>query len=206
MADKESILPENTTGIQTNTESSAEYDTEEEARKNFPLVMDKLFRVNEWHTLAGSSSADFQLRDKEGNEAERWVQAGDFISIDVPGPGSDTGEGHDWVEVEEINQQGDSVEMRVRPASNPRNERKDTAHFFSEEATSTFMVKREGRKITAGVYGRNEKPNTAAEKITDAIRNTAVALGAISGFAKIQWKGLVNGLVRKEEGSGGNDA
>jgi hypothetical protein len=48
------------------------------------------------------------------------------------------------------------------------------------------------------VYGRNEKPNTKAETAVDKARNTAVATGAISGFAKLQWKSLVNGLVNKE--------
>ena len=60
------------------------------------------------------------------------------------------------------------------------------------------MVKREHTTVTAGVYGRNEKPNTKAETITDKARNTAVATGAITGFAKLQWKSLVNGLVKEE--------
>jgi len=85
----------------------------------------------------------------------------------------------------------------VRPATNPKNERKDIAHFFSEASTSSFIVKRDGNKITAAVYGRNEKPNTNTEKVTDKIRNAAIAAGAISGLSKLQWKSLVNGLVKK---------
>ena len=87
--------------------------------------------------------------------------------------------------------------MRVRPATNPNNDRQDVAHFFSDEATSNFMVKREGTTITAAVYGRNEKPNTGAEKAVDKARNTAVATGAVSGFSKLQWKSLVNGFLKK---------
>jgi hypothetical protein len=70
------------------------------------------------------------------------------------------------------------------------------AHFFTEEATSNFMVKRVGNKVSAEVHGRNEKPNTEAEKLVDKARNTAVATGAVTGFAKLQWKSLVNGLIK----------
>ena len=61
-----------------------------------------------------------------------------------------------------------------------------------------FVVKREQATVTAGVYGRNEKPNTKAETIVDKARNTTIATGAITGLAKLQWKSLVNGLVKKD--------
>ena len=83
--------------------------------------------------------------------------------------------------------------------ANSLNDNPDIAHFFSEDSSSSFSVKREGNRIIAGVYGRNEKPNVDAESVVDKIRNTAVAAGAISGFAKIQWKSLVNSLVGVKE-------
>ena len=61
------------------------------------------------------------------------------------------------------------------------------------------MVKRENSKVTAAVYGRNEKPNTDVETAGDKARNAAIATGAITGFSKLQWKSLVNGLVKKED-------
>ena len=129
------------------------------------------------------------------------VQKGDHFKIDVPGPGSLTGDGYDWVQVEAIEEKEDknqqNIALLVRPATNPGNDHKDVAHFFSDEATSCFMVKRENDTVTAGVYGRNEKPNTAAETLVDKARNTAIATGAITGFAKLQWKSSVNGLVKK---------
>ena len=83
----------------------------------------------------------------------------------------------------------------MRPASNPLSDQRDVAHFFKDSATSSFIIKKEDLKVVAGVYGRNEKPNTDTEHIMDKIRNTAIATGAIAGFAKIQWKSLVNGFV-----------
>ena len=130
------------------------------------------------------------------------MQKDDHFKIDIPGPGPVSGDGFDWVQVEAIEEKNSDEEqsftIKVRPATNPNNERKDVAHFFSEEATSCFTVKRKYTTITAGVYGRNEKPNTNTETTIDKARNTAIAKGAISGFAKLQWKSLVKGLVKKE--------
>jgi hypothetical protein len=194
---EEEIIPENNSGIQTNTESSIELNNGEELKQFLSVVKSRLLHINAWHELAGKATADFQLCDEKGRPVDRLPQAGDHIRIDIPGPGTITGEGDDWVRIEEVKEEEDAVCIRVRPATNPLNERKDIAHFFTDEATSTFMVKRTDNKIIAGVYGRNEKPNTSSEKIVDKIRNAAVATGAISGFAKLQWKNLVQALVSK---------
>jgi hypothetical protein len=191
------VVPEHNEGIQTNTESSIELSTEQEAYKFFNEVKQRLLNISSWHQYAGSSSADFLLTDDKGNVVHRSPQRGDHFKIDIPGPGTITGEGHDWVRIEAIEEDKDSIGIRVRPATNPTNERKDVAHFFSANATSSFIVKKEGQKITAGVYGRNEKPNTDTETVKDKIRNAAMATGAISGFSKLQWKSLVNGLIKK---------
>jgi len=191
------MVPKNETGMQTNTESSLELNDETQAKEFYEVVKNRLLQVNEWHDLAGKASARFQLSDKNGTPVSRWAQAGDHIRIDIPGPGSATGDGDDWVQIEEIQEENNCVSVRVRPATNPLNEKQDVAHFFSDEASSSFVVKRELSKVTAGVYGRNEKPNTHAEDFKDKIRNTVVAAGAIAGFSKIQWKSLVDGLTKK---------
>jgi hypothetical protein len=190
------IIPENRQGTQTNTESEIELN-KEEVNKFYATVKDRLLDVNHWHDLAGAASAKFQLTDKTGTVVTRPAQPGDHFKIDIPGPGNITGEGHDWVQIESIEDKDDHLGMRVRPATNPLNERNDVAHFFDENATSTFMVRKEGNKVIAGVYGRNEKPNTKTETLTDKVRNTAVAAGAVTIFSKLQWKALVNGLIQK---------
>ena len=194
----EEVVPEHNNGIQTNTESSIELSNEKEAQKFYEEAKQRLLTINSWHQYAGNASADFSLTDDKGNPINRSPQKGDHFKIDIPGPGTDTGEGHDWVQVEAIEEDEDSIGIMVRPVTNPTNDRKDVAHFFSEDATSTFIVKREGKKILAGVYGRNEKPNTNTETLKDKLRNAAVATGAISGFSKLQWKSLVNGLIKKD--------
>lgn len=194
----EEVIPEHNRGIQTNTESSIELSSEEEAKVFFQTVKERLLNINNWHQYAGSATADFQLTDETGNPVERKPQKGDHFKINIPAPGSVTGEGKDWVRIEAIEEDKNCIGIRVRPATNPTNERKDVAHFFDEETTSSFLVKLEEKKITAGVYGRNERPNTDTETLVDKVRNAAIATGAISGFSKLQWKSLVNGLVKKD--------
>jgi hypothetical protein len=199
----EDIIPEQQSGIETNTETSVEFNSPEEAKIFYQKVKRRLLNVNDWQGLAGTLTADFQLTDKEGKEVNRTAEKGDHFKIDIPGPGPVTGDGFDWVRVEAIEEKEEedmqSIALRVRPAANPNNKIKDVAHFFSVEATSCFMVKQEKNTVTAAIYGRNEKPNTDTETIVDKARNTAIATGAVTGFAKLQWKSLVNGLVRKED-------
>jgi len=197
MQGREGLVPEHESGIQTNTESSTECSSEAETIKLFEEVKNRLLDVNRWHDLAGAASATFQLTNEKGDPVERSAKTGDHFRIDIPGPGTITGEGDDWVRIEKVQSSHDLAAILVRPATNPKNERKDIAHFFSEASTSSFIVKRDGNKITAAVYGRNEKPNTNTEKVTDKIRNAAIAAGAISALSKLQWKSLVNGLVKK---------
>ena len=197
------IIPNNDSGVQTNTESSEELKTDKEAEDLYKTACQRLVEINNWQNIAGKATASFQLTDKSGKEVDRVAQKGDHFKIDIPGPGSFSGEGFDWVQIEAIenghNEGSQWTAIKVRPATNPRNENKDVAHFFSEETTSTFMVRKEGNKVIAGVYGRNEKPNTETETQIDKIRNTAIAAGAITGLSKIQWKSLVNGLVKRNK-------
>jgi hypothetical protein len=201
--DKQSdTIPENQNGFQTNTETSVTFGSIEQAKHFYFVVKERLLDINHWHHWAGSGTAAFQLTDENGNEVSRHPQINDHIKIDIPGPGPRTGDGFDWVWIEDIKEISGEIEeclaIKVRPASNPKNSKDDVAHFFSNEATSSFIVRRKEKTVLAGVYGRNEKPNTEAEELIDKARNAMVATGAISGFSKLQWKMLVEGLLKKE--------
>lgn len=200
MSLEDKIIPEQETGTESNTESSVELESETAAAEAFAELKKRLLDVNNWHSLAGKLTAAFQLTDANGNAVNRSVEKGDHFKIDIPAPGSVTGEGYDWVQVETIEEEkkedSETLAIRVRPATNPNNDHNDVAHFFAEDATSSFMVKRKGKKLTAAVYGRNEKPNTDAGSLLDNARNLAVATGAVAGGAKLQWKSLVDGLVK----------
>jgi hypothetical protein len=197
----EDIIPKQESGAESNTEVVVTLNSEEEAKNFFRTVKQRLLEVNNWQKMAGSFTAKFQLTDSKGNNVDRPVQKGDYFKIDIPGPGPLTGEGYDWVEVKNIEEKNGKekqiIAIRVHPSTNPTNNRKDVAHFFTDEASSSFVIKQEGKTVSAGVYGRNEKPNADTETAIDKARNMAVDISATGGFSKLQWKNLVNGLVKK---------
>jgi hypothetical protein len=176
--------------------------SEAEAIHFFQTVKERLLDVNRWAEFAGGASSDFYLSDANGVAVQRKATGGDHIKIDIPGPGTKTGGGYDWVTIEEIKSQvlddAEVLSMTARPSANPLNNETDTAHFLTEEATSTFQVKRIGRTIYAEEHGRNEVANTDMDYSLDNIRNTFVGWGAKIGFSYPQWKALVKGLLNHE--------
>ena len=198
---KEDIIPQQQVGGSSDTSAFKEFSEENKAKAFYMIVKKRLLNVNEWEKIGGLLSADFRLCDEKGNEVNRLIKENDHFKIDVPGPGTVTGDGYDWVQVESIDESSSDHEeltaIKVRPATNPTNEKADVAHFFSDSATSSFIVERKKNVITAEVHGRNEKPNAQSEKAIDKARNTAMAAVAITGFSKIQWQGLVDGLVKE---------
>lgn len=202
MTQPEETIPESRGGVEVNVEEGMELPSQDEATRFFVVVKDRLLAINKWKDWAGALSAGFQLTDAKGKEINTIPKPGNYVKIDIPAPGTETGDGHDWVRIEDVKEEkeGDCefVSMRVRPAPSPVNENKDVAHFYTDEATSNFIVKREGIKVTAGVYGRNEKPNVKADTVIDKIRNAVVGTGAVTAFSKIQWKALVSGLLERK--------
>jgi hypothetical protein len=195
---KENIVPGQYTGKKIDTEIAVECGTEEEAKTLYQAAKEKLLDVNHWHEVAGKALAKFHITDANGQEVNRTVREGDYFKIDIPGPGSKTGEGYDWVRVESVDETEESTGVRVRPAPNPTNKDEQVAHFYSEQSTSNFIVTREGKKVTASVYDRNTSTNEEAGNVADAIRNSTVGAGAITFFSKIQWTALVNGLLKRD--------
>ena len=199
----EKTIPEHHDGVDVNVEDSIVLASDAEARTFFGVAKDRLLNVNHWKEWAGALSAGFQLTDENGRDMDALPGKGNYFKINIPAPGIVTGEGYDWVQVEEVKEEAEGeseyVAIRVRPAPSPVNENPDVAHFYTDEATSNFIVRRDGLKVTAGVYGRNEKPNVkAADTIIDKIRNAVVGTGGVSGFSKLQWKALVSGLLERK--------
>jgi len=194
-------IPKHRAGAKSDTSHSKHYKSREEALAAFQVAKNKLLNVSKWHDYAGSASADFKLTDRNGNTVTRLAKKGDYFRINIPGPGSEAGNGYDWVEIiaikEDFEKESDTefIMLQVHPVPDPKNNDESTAHFFKEDATSTFIVNRKKLIVTAEVHGRNEKPNTNTENIIDKIRNFFVALGASLGFSKIQWKSLAVGLI-----------
>lgn len=200
--DKSGIVPEQRTGKAIDAVSTVELREEEEAKAFFNRAKERLQHVNRWKDMAGALSATFQLVNSEGSEVQRKAQKGDYFKIDIPGPGSESGEGFDWVQIEEVEStsspDGERFGFRVRPTDNPQNRKDDVAHFYSEMSTSSFVIERKNNKVTASVHDRNTKPNTDADTAIDKIRDAVVGAAGVATFSKIQWKKLTDGLVSRE--------
>lgn len=193
------LIPVNQDGKEVNAEASVTCSTSEEAEAFYEIAKTKLLLVNNWHAVAGTLSAAFQLIDANGNEVNRPVRNGDYFKIDIPGPGSKAGGGYDWAVVEEMKEitkpDVQSIGFRVRPTANPFSNDANVAHFYTNSSTSTFIVTRENNTVLAGIYDRNTKPNEEAESLTDKLRHTTIGISALASFSKIQWQNLVKGLV-----------
>jgi len=196
-------VPEQNEGGKMDITANITLDSTENARAFYQLAKQRLLAVYNWYEVCAVPVSTFMLTDPQGNEVKRSVQEGDYLKIDIPGPGTSTGDGFDWVRVENLQEeslnQTDTISMTVRPAANPLNENDDTAHFFKDTATSTFQVKRIGNEVYAEVHGRNELANTETDRMTDNIRNILVGWSAKIGLSAPQWKSLVTGLVKKQD-------
>ena len=200
------IIPPEIKGKNINLENSVTLETKEEAEYTFKRACTRLLNPAVWHKLAGPASAVFILTGDKGEEENRLAKEGDHFKIDIPGPGPATGNGYDWVRVELIEadtnpgEDEDSCGIKLRASIHPGTKGNETAHFFKEEATSSFVIRRKANTVTASYYGRNEMPNVATGKATDNIRNTMVALASIAGLSELQWAALLKGFLEKEIG------
>ncbi len=194
------ILPDNKQGKQNDLEATEVFDTHEAAKARYQVAVSRMLYPSAWHQLCGSLSATFILIDAEGKVLDRKASAGDYIRIDVPGPGPSSGDGYDWVKVEQVKEQRDGNEdqccMLVRPSAPPTKLAAETAHFFDGSASSTFMIHRTGAQLIASYHGRNEKPNVTTEKAVDKVRNAAIAAAAMAGMSELQWKTLLDAFIK----------
>lgn len=193
------IVPPQKEGKEIEAFASVKLADERRAREFYERAKRMLLEVNKWQELSGAISATFRRVGQSGSELQGCVEKGDYMRIDIPGPGSSAGEGFDWVRVEDLREVSgkdvQSVGFRVRPEANPAGDPTHVAHFYDDSSTSSFMVTRSGNEVTAYIVDRNTRPNDDSAGVADKIRNTPVALGAIGAFSKIQWQNLADGII-----------
>lgn len=196
-------IPTQHEGKQLDIQSTRTLASISSSQSLFRTVKHRLQEPFEWHDIANVPASSFVLTDGEGKHLMRKMQKNDFIRIDIPGPGSSSGDGYDWVQVDEIteeeNENDELFSITLRPSSNPGNDDHEIAHFFKSMATSTLLVKRKGLEVIAEYHGRNELINADTENLTDKIRNIVVGLTAKLGLSSSQWKRLLEGLMDSEQ-------
>lgn len=179
--------------------SSRVYDDEQTAKSAFQTGLKKLYDVNAWSDIPGIANAGFELHTADGAPLKKTkVETGDFIKIDLPGPLP-----FFWVRVNEVSGGEDYAQFTVQPTFDPtdrNDDKRETDHFFRDQARSIFRVERHGREITAMEIGLDEAINNqegeAGEK---GLINTLVSEGGWAGFQKYQWKNLTDYLVGKDD-------
>lgn len=195
------ILPVQFSGKEIEASAEIELSSPGEAVAFYNTVRNRLLNVNNWQEVAGKMSANFQLFDPTGIELHSIAKTGDYLRINIPGPGNQAGDGYDWALVENVKELNEELRQcagfRARPSQNPTNDKQEIAHFYSEESTGNFIVGREGNKVYAWIVDRNAAPNKDADSITDKIRDVAVGIGAVGIFSKAQWEALADGFVKK---------
>jgi len=193
------IVPAQFVGQEIEVEATKELKDEAGAKSLYNVAKRKLLDVNNWQKIAGAITAQFQIIDDKGEKVTRDVKKGDYLRINIPGPGSKEGDGYDWVLVEELKEINlgslQSVGFRVRPNENPFGEKNETSHFYSKEATSSFIICRENSKLISWIIDRNLLPNTESGSLVDKVRDVVVGVSAIAGFSKVQWQQLADGLI-----------
>ncbi len=193
-------VPEQIKGAFHDTESQKEVNDPDILLQKFEVLKDRFFSINNWKDYCGTLSADFKLYDVNGMSVERIPRQGDYIKIDIPGPGDFEARGYDWVEIVNISDDHNDGEVeryliKCRPSKSPQVEDSTGRHFFSRKSTSTFIISRGKDFIKVGIYGRNEIPNYIQKGILSKIRNFIISLVSSAHLTKIQWKCLADGLL-----------
>lgn len=194
-------VPQQKNGAFHDTESCREFASETETLQSFAKLRERFFSVNRWKEYCGPASADFKLYDASGNYVDRPPRLGDYMRIDIPGPGDPQAGGYDWVQVTDYDEtvSGTSEFERClitcRPAPVPRSKTTVPAHFYARESSSTFIISRGKFFIKAAIHGRNEVANKKEESFWGTIRNFIVTLGGMIKVTKMQWKSLSDGLL-----------
>lgn len=194
------FIPAQYVGEATTTSEEKELVHETAAIDFFKVAMRRLSDVNKWAGMSGSLSSEFQLTDLTGKAIEGPAETGMYIRINIPGPGTTAGKGFDWVKIEQkehvmLNVHQEIFFIRARPSEHPIQKSAGIAHFLRKEASSSFVLVRNGEHIIATVYGRNEVPNTQGVDVSDKVRNAVVGATGAIGISKLQWKALVKGLL-----------
>jgi len=195
------ILPKQKTGGHTGVTSRRTAATRHEALQLFNACKMRLLNINSWKKICGDKGAEFWLTDEQGTLINDITpKIGNLIRIKLPAPENKTGDGFDWVRIETFENSKDLVKdeevfgFRTRPVPNPNQKESESAHFYTGDATSTFLIIRNSATITVIERGRNEIPNIFGSFFAK-LRNLVIAIPAMLGFSKPQWKMLADGIL-----------
>ena len=196
-------IPQQVEGRKMDTSTFVSFDTLQEAQDFYQIARRRLLHISQWYNIAKIPMASFKHLNRFGQATLASPEVGDFIEIDIPGPGLSSTGGYDYVQIERIEETVSNavatLTITLRPAPSPRlKSESETKHFFENLATSTLQIQQIANKVQAHYFGRNEVINLEVDSLADKIRNLFIGMGAKMGASFPQWKALLNGLVEKD--------
>jgi hypothetical protein len=195
------LVPEQLEGLKKDITESLAAVTIEVAEDLFVDAKERLLDVNNWKRYSADANATFTLTDSHGNTVKRRARRGDHIRIDAPGAGID-GSGFDWAAIEAIEYDDypdvnmETFAMRLRACFNPMHKTgMGTGHYPEQDATSTLVIERLGRKVYSTYHGRNEfEEDVSAHSASRHV--LTVAPCAWLGLSDIQCTALIKGFIQ----------
>jgi hypothetical protein len=174
------------------------YSDDAAAKAAFERAKAKLFDINKWSYLEGINST-FQLFDAAGNKSNRsTLQVGDYMLIVLPVTNIEN-----WVIVTDVTEEADFAQFIVKPSPPPApktDHPEVVKHFFSSEASSTFLVYLDGLTLHGYEIGKDESINNQGDEAGDrAVLNTMISEGGWAGFQDLQWNKITRYFVHLEE-------
>ena len=196
------LVPEHVKGSQNDAIADKSLSNDAKAGEAYRALCSNLLKVSQWSRYAGGEEFVFELTAPDGTLKADPLQLGDRIRIQLPGPKDDLGKGYDWVEVMRL-EQGTSADieyfmLELSPCDCPYTSAEETAHFYWENASNTFVAAKQGQTVQFSVHGRNEVPNIGSQPPLAKIRNFFVAHGGIFGGSKIQWEVFSKNIIADE--------
>ncbi|MGN0002699.1 MAG: hypothetical protein ACI35V_04620 [Sphingobacterium composti] len=193
-------IPEQVVGKSLDYSRELNFPDETKAYNRYRQIVKKLLDVNAWQETAIGVSAEFVIVNEKKEIQMRRVKKNDFIRIDIPGPGTPSADGYDYVRVMALDQYDHQDKRKtfisLQPSPDPTTLDDDAAHFFKKYTSSNIVIKQEGNMVSLQYAGRNEVINTETDHVLDNVRNFLVGLGAKLGASYPQWKALIDGLAK----------
>ncbi|RYZ47865.1 MAG: hypothetical protein EOP49_20115, partial [Sphingobacteriales bacterium] len=147
----EQFVPDKNKGKNVDLEHHVDCRTKKEADDLYEMAVGRLKTPEQWSLLPGTTRTRFSL--VKTNHDGKFIQEGDYIRIDVPGPGPSDGSGYDYVQIaaliEEMPDDGRvrKTGIKLRPSSDPDSKSEKVAHFFDEQSSSSLLISQDGQRI-----------------------------------------------------------
>jgi len=181
MQENHYLIPVQISGFEKNIEYSIHTNAVDDAEDWFVDAKERLLDVNNWIKYSKISDIDFHLTGAHSALLNRKAHNGDHIRIDIRSRNT----GFDWVAIEALEYDDypdlsmETFAMRIRPCPGPQN---IPDLQIIHPATSTIVIERLGKRLSASYHGRNEPQNDSTDT-------------PWLGLSDSHWAGLVKGFI-----------